>query len=82
MHDTPVVLGDVIERNARYFPGKTAVVFEGRRVTFSAFAARVRRVAMKDGKKRPVRLTAKQAPHRPATPPRRTVCEPRANVLS
>jgi len=45
MHDTPVVLGDVIERNARYFPGKTAVVFEGRRVTFSAFAARVRRVA-------------------------------------
>ena len=34
MHDTPVVLGDVIERNARYFPGKTAVIFEDRRVTF------------------------------------------------
>jgi acyl-CoA synthetase (AMP-forming)/AMP-acid ligase II len=45
MHDTPVVLGDVIERNARYFPGKTAVIFEERRVTFSEFAARVRRFA-------------------------------------
>src|SRR4051794_41872414 len=45
MHDTPVVLGDVIERNARYFPGKTAVIFEDRRVTFSQFAARVRRFA-------------------------------------
>ena len=37
MHDTPVVLGDVIERNARYFPGKTAVIFEDRRVTFASF---------------------------------------------
>src|SRR4051794_41910673 len=45
MHDTPVVLGDVIERNARYFPEKTAVIFEDRRVTFSQFAARVRRFA-------------------------------------
>src|SRR4030088_868371 len=45
MHDTPVVLGDVIERTARYFPGKTAVIFEERRVTFSEFAARVRRFA-------------------------------------
>src|SRR3979411_821248 len=45
MHDTPVVLGDVIERNARYFPGKTAVIFEDRRVTFSHFAARGRRFA-------------------------------------
>ena len=45
MHDTPVVLGDVIERNARYFPGKTAVIFEDRRVTFAQFAARVRRFA-------------------------------------
>src|SRR4051812_50192049 len=45
MHDTPVVLRDVIERNARYFPGKTAVIFEDRRVTFSQFAARVRRFA-------------------------------------
>ena len=45
MHDTPVVLGDVIERNARYFPEKTAVVFEERRGTFAQFAARVRRFA-------------------------------------
>ena len=45
MHDIPKVLGDVIERNARYFPGKTAVVFEERRVTFAEFAARVRRCA-------------------------------------
>ena len=45
MHDTPVVLGDVIERNARYFPGKTAVIFEDRRVTFAEFSARVRRFA-------------------------------------
>jgi len=45
MHDTPVVLGDVIERNARYFPGKTAVIFEDRRVTFAEFSTRVRRFA-------------------------------------
>src|SRR5712692_3264599 len=45
MQDVPTVLGDVIERNARYFPGKTAVVFEGRRVSYSQFAARVRRFA-------------------------------------
>jgi acyl-CoA synthetase (AMP-forming)/AMP-acid ligase II len=45
MHHPPSVLGDVIERNARYFPGKTAVVFEERRVTFAAFAARARRFA-------------------------------------
>jgi acyl-CoA synthetase (AMP-forming)/AMP-acid ligase II len=45
MHDTPTVLGDVIERNARYFPGKTAVVFEDRRVTYAQFAARVRKLA-------------------------------------
>ena len=45
MHDTPTVLGDVIERNARYFPRKLAVVFEERRVTYAEFAARVRRFA-------------------------------------
>jgi acyl-CoA synthetase (AMP-forming)/AMP-acid ligase II len=45
MHHPPAVLGDVIERNARYFPGKTAVVFEERRVTFAEFAARARRFA-------------------------------------
>src|SRR5262245_5495771 len=45
MHHTPAVLGDVIERNARYFPGKTAVVFEERRVTFAEFAARARKFA-------------------------------------
>ena len=45
MHHTTAVLGDVIERNARYFSGKTAVVFEGRRVTFAEFAARARRFA-------------------------------------
>jgi acyl-CoA synthetase (AMP-forming)/AMP-acid ligase II len=45
MQDIPTVLGDVIERNARYFPGKTAVVCEERRVTYSEFAARVRKFA-------------------------------------
>ena len=45
MHHTPTVLADVIERNARYFPGKTAVVFEGRRVTYAELATRVRRLA-------------------------------------
>ena len=45
MQDIPIVLGDVIERNARYFPGKTAVVCEERRVTYSEFAARVRKFA-------------------------------------
>src|SRR5262252_9230488 len=45
MHNVPTVLGDVIERNARYFPGKTAVVFEDRRVSYAEFATRVRRLA-------------------------------------
>ena len=45
MPDAPTVLGDVIERNARCFPGKTAVVFEGRRVTYAEFATRVRKFA-------------------------------------
>jgi acyl-CoA synthetase (AMP-forming)/AMP-acid ligase II len=45
MHDIPCVLGDVIERNARCFPGRTAVVFEGRRITYAEFAARVRKFA-------------------------------------
>jgi acyl-CoA synthetase (AMP-forming)/AMP-acid ligase II len=45
MHDIPTVLGDVIERNARYFPGRTAVVFEGRRITYAVFATRVRKFA-------------------------------------
>jgi acyl-CoA synthetase (AMP-forming)/AMP-acid ligase II len=45
MHDIPTALGDVIERNARYFPGKTAVVFEERRVSFAELAARARKFA-------------------------------------
>ena len=45
MQAASTVLGDVIERNARYFPGKTAVVFEERSVTYSEFAARVRKFA-------------------------------------
>jgi acyl-CoA synthetase (AMP-forming)/AMP-acid ligase II len=45
MHHAPTVLGDVHERNARYFPNKTAVVFEGRRVTYAEFAGRTRRIA-------------------------------------
>ncbi|MCC6778054.1 MAG: long-chain-fatty-acid--CoA ligase [Hyphomicrobiales bacterium] len=45
MQDIPRVLGDVIERNARYYPGKCAVVCEDRRVTYAEFAARVRRIA-------------------------------------
>ena len=45
MHETPTVLGDIIERNARYFPRNDAVVFEERRVTYADFAARARRFA-------------------------------------
>jgi acyl-CoA synthetase (AMP-forming)/AMP-acid ligase II len=45
MHHTPTVLADVLERNAHYFPGKTAVVFEDRRVTYAELATRVRRLA-------------------------------------
>src|SRR5262245_19055337 len=45
MHEAPTVLGDVIERNARYFPNRTAVVFEGRRITYAEFATRVRKLA-------------------------------------
>jgi len=41
----PKTVGDVIERNARLFPNKTAVVFEGRRPTFAQFAARTRKLA-------------------------------------
>lgn len=45
MQSMPRVLGDVITRNARLYPDKTAFVFENRRVTFAQFAARVRRLA-------------------------------------
>ena len=45
MQDMPTVLGDVIERNARYHPSRCAVVFEGRRVSYAELAARVRRFA-------------------------------------
>src|ERR1700682_4710376 len=45
MQDIPTVLGDVIERNARYFPGKTAVVFEERRISYAEFASRTRKLA-------------------------------------
>src|SRR5258708_24509619 len=45
MPDIPTVLGDVIERNARHFPGKTAVVFEERRISYAEFASRTRRFA-------------------------------------
>jgi acyl-CoA synthetase (AMP-forming)/AMP-acid ligase II len=45
MQRAPRTVGDVIERNARFFPGKPAVVFEGRRPTFAQFAVRVRKLA-------------------------------------
>src|SRR5258708_21299232 len=45
MPDIPTVLGDVIERNARHFPGKTAVVFEERRISYAEFASRTRKLA-------------------------------------
>jgi acyl-CoA synthetase (AMP-forming)/AMP-acid ligase II len=45
MSDAPTVLGDVIERNAHYYPDRCAVVFEGRRTTYAEFARRVRRFA-------------------------------------
>src|SRR5258708_2724439 len=45
MPDIPTVLGDVIERNARHCPGKTAVVFEERRISYAEFASRTRRFA-------------------------------------
>ena len=41
----PSIVGDVIERNARLFPAKTAVVFEGKRPTFAQFATRVRKLS-------------------------------------
>ncbi len=41
----PSTVGDVIERNARLFPSKTAVVFEGKRPTFAEFATRVRKLS-------------------------------------
>jgi acyl-CoA synthetase (AMP-forming)/AMP-acid ligase II len=41
----PSTLGDLIERNAAFFPTKTAVVFEGKRPTFAQFASRVRKLA-------------------------------------
>ena len=41
----PSTLGDIIERNARLFPDKTAVVFEGQRPTFAQFETRVRKLA-------------------------------------
>jgi acyl-CoA synthetase (AMP-forming)/AMP-acid ligase II len=40
-----MVLGDVIERNARLYPNKEAIVFEGRRATYAQFAAQARRCA-------------------------------------
>ena len=45
MQDIPTVLGDVIERNARYFPARPPSCCEERRVTYSEFAARVRKFA-------------------------------------
>jgi long-chain acyl-CoA synthetase len=45
MPDIPTVLGDVIERNARYFPGKTAVVFQERRISYAELASRTRKLA-------------------------------------
>lgn len=41
----PSTVGDVIERNAELFPGKAAVVFEGKRPTFAQFATRVRKLS-------------------------------------
>src|SRR5262245_61795473 len=40
-----VNLRDIIVRNASYYPGRTAVVFEGRRCTHAEFAARAFRLA-------------------------------------
>jgi acyl-CoA synthetase (AMP-forming)/AMP-acid ligase II len=45
MQRAPEIVGDVIERNARFFPGKPAIVFEGKRPTFAEFAGRVRRLS-------------------------------------
>jgi acyl-CoA synthetase (AMP-forming)/AMP-acid ligase II len=45
MQSQPMVLGDVIERNARLYPNKEAIVFEGRRATYAQFAAQARRCA-------------------------------------
>jgi acyl-CoA synthetase (AMP-forming)/AMP-acid ligase II len=40
-----MILAEVIERNARLYPAKPALVFEGRSVSHAAFAARVKRLA-------------------------------------
>jgi acyl-CoA synthetase (AMP-forming)/AMP-acid ligase II len=45
MRSLPMMLGDVIERNARLYPNKEAIVFEGRRATYAQFAAQARRCA-------------------------------------
>jgi acyl-CoA synthetase (AMP-forming)/AMP-acid ligase II len=45
MSIAPSIVGDIIERNARLFPDKTAVVFEGKHATFAQFAMRVRKLA-------------------------------------
>src|SRR5262245_26705754 len=45
MTQAPSIVGDIIERNARLFPDKAAVVFEGNRVTCAQFATRVRKLA-------------------------------------
>ena len=40
-----LVLGEILARNARKHPGKTALVFEGRSLTFGELDARVNRLA-------------------------------------
>jgi len=45
MQSLPMVLGDVIERNARLYPNKEAIVFEGRCATYAQLAAQARRCA-------------------------------------
>jgi acyl-CoA synthetase (AMP-forming)/AMP-acid ligase II len=40
-----MIIGDIIERNAHYFPDKLALVYEGRRFTHRQFAERACRLA-------------------------------------
>ena len=40
-----MIVGDIVERNARLYPAQTAVVCDGRRLTHAALAERARRLA-------------------------------------
>ena len=44
-----MIVGDIVERNARLYAGQTAVVYDARRLTHAALAERARRLANAPG---------------------------------